>query len=127
MIQLLICISPNFITTFLLDSKGREPDWATKLSEDPKQTAQGDALKNPNNKTNQSPNAQPVKLHDNQNNSDDEYSTRTPHQNMNVVVYFLLLSLAAFILDRLYGGLISVWLRVYFPREASLLGFKPAK
>jgi hypothetical protein len=56
--------------------------------------------------------------------SQDSDGGWTPHRRLNVIVYIILVSGAFIVLDREYGGILSVWLRVHFPREAATLGFK---
>jgi hypothetical protein len=48
----------------------------------------------------------------------------TPHKRLNFIVYIILMSGAFIVLDREYGGILTVWLRLHFPREAAALGFK---
>jgi hypothetical protein len=49
----------------------------------------------------------------------------TPYQKMNFAVYVTLFVVAGIILDREYGGMLGIWLRIYFPREAAVLGYAP--
>jgi hypothetical protein len=49
----------------------------------------------------------------------------TPYQQMNFVVYVTLFVVAGIILDREYGGMLGIWLRIYFPREAAVFGYSP--
>ncbi|GAX23394.1 hypothetical protein FisN_15Lu114 [Fistulifera solaris] len=49
----------------------------------------------------------------------------TPYQKMNFAVYVTLCVVAGIILDREYGGMLGIWLRLYFPREAAVLGYAP--
>lgn len=49
----------------------------------------------------------------------------TPYQKMNFVVYITLFVVAGFILDREYEGMLCIWMRFYFPREAAILGYAP--
>jgi hypothetical protein len=56
--------------------------------------------------------------------SQDSDGGWTPHRRLNYIVYIILISGAFLVLDREYGGILSVWLRMHFPREAATLGFK---
>lgn len=49
----------------------------------------------------------------------------TPYQKMNFVVYAIIFVVSGVILDREYGGMLGVWLRFYFPKEAAILGYAP--
>lgn len=49
----------------------------------------------------------------------------TPYQKMNFCVYVIIFVVAGVILDREYGGLLGIWLRFYFPKEAAILGYAP--
>jgi hypothetical protein len=56
--------------------------------------------------------------------SQDSGGGWTPHRRLNFIVYIILVSGAFLVLDREYGGILTVWLRMHFPREAATLGFK---
>jgi hypothetical protein len=56
--------------------------------------------------------------------SQDSGGGWTPHRRLNFVVYIILVSGAFLVLDREYEGILTVWLRMHFPREAATLGFK---
>lgn len=49
----------------------------------------------------------------------------TPYQKMNFVAYLIIFVVACVVLDREYGGMLCIWLRFYFPREAAILGYAP--
>jgi hypothetical protein len=68
------------------------------------------------------PESVPNRLHPRRRDSEDE--GWTPHRKMNFVVYIVIFSVAYFILDREYGGFLTIWLRMYFPRESAALGFQ---
>jgi hypothetical protein len=45
----------------------------------------------------------------------------SPHQQLNCIIYVIIISVILVILDREYNGGIRFWLAQYFPREAALL------
>ena len=52
-------------------------------------------------------------------------SAWTPHQKLNFAVYLAMFAVTLIVLDNIYGGFVTTWFRIYFPREASFLGFTP--
>lgn len=57
--------------------------------------------------------------------TDTDASALTPYQQVNFLVYFILLSVTFVILSRAYGGSLTDLMRWYFPKEAATLGYPP--
>lgn len=49
----------------------------------------------------------------------------TPHQQLNFIIYVIIITVVLVILDRDYNGGIQFWLAHYFPREAALIRGRP--
>ncbi|CAJ1960682.1 unnamed protein product [Cylindrotheca closterium] len=58
---------------------------------------------------------------------DPKYSSLTPHQQLNRMVYLVMIMVLIYILNRDYGNVVLVWFVQIFPKEAEILGLVKSK
>ncbi len=99
---------------------GRDHDWSDALKRDNSNTEEEQNEPTPSvriSKGCKEEHANPGELH-------KDAHFLTPHQRINIAVYILMFTVAAFVLDHEYGGLISGWILLRFPRELAIFGYR---